>query len=345
MNAQLQRVSFLAAPVAIVVLVTSHWAGRRVLVTCAIAAAAIVAGTLWQRRSPRPEVPTALIFLVLEVDAGASVLVSGGAHSPLVPLLAAPVCIQGTCLRPRLFLGCCLTGALVATPALLLPAPATVSTPPDAMYLFATVALLVALATSGHVLAAADLVVRDRADVDPLTGLHNRATLGPTFDELRRRASAAGFQVSLVMLDVDHFKRINDDHGHATGDCVLQTLAEQLRSCVRGSDLIYRVGGEEFLVVLPGDDAPAAELVAERIRCRVAEHPIGELRVTVSLGVASATGADVDFDRLCQDADAALYAAKAAGRNRVIVSSPSPLDAAGTGSTCAGAEALPVTGN
>ena len=152
---------------------------------------------------------------------------------------------------------------------------------------------------------------------DPLTGLYNRRKL---FEETRTENSPHSRH--LLTIDLDRFKAINDTHGHGVGDLVLQKIAGAGRSCLRDQDLFGRLGGEEFLVILPGADAELAAKVAERLRHAVHElsgdSELGLDRLTVSLGVAMhQTGADESF--FLQAADAALYQSKADGRNRLTV--------------------------
>jgi diguanylate cyclase (GGDEF)-like protein len=118
--------------------------------------------------------------------------------------------------------------------------------------------------------------------------------------------------------DIDHFKRVNDEHGHAAGDAVLVEIAYRLRKALRAFDLAYRVGGEEFLVVLPGAGVPDAARLAEQLRAAVAAEPAAGLWVTMSFGVSGSTGPHLEHERLLEDADAALYQAKARGRDQVV---------------------------
>jgi diguanylate cyclase (GGDEF)-like protein len=119
------------------------------------------------------------------------------------------------------------------------------------------------------------------------------------------------------MCDVDHFKRINDTYGHERGDRVLVELAGRLRAVLRATDVAYRVGGEEFVLLLPGRDGAAAVRVAERVRRAVSDVPVAGLPLTVSAGVATTRAGEGSLPDLLSRADDALYAAKAAGRNRV----------------------------
>jgi diguanylate cyclase (GGDEF)-like protein len=154
---------------------------------------------------------------------------------------------------------------------------------------------------------------------DPLTGLGNRRAVDHHLAALLRDTAAAGQPVTLAILDLDHFKLIDDRHGHLVGDCVLIATAQLMRECVRQADLVARIGGEEFLAVLPDADESLAREICERIRQHVAGHDWAAvapgLAVTLSAGLASAP--PYDETALATRADQALYRAKALGRNRV----------------------------
>jgi diguanylate cyclase (GGDEF)-like protein len=159
--------------------------------------------------------------------------------------------------------------------------------------------------------------------IDGLTGLSNRRRLDVFLAKEFELARLGGACLSVLIADVDHFKKVNDSYGHAAGDAVLRSVSACLRECLRDGDLIGRYGGEEFLAVLPRTDAAAAVQVAENIRERVARaaHALADgrsLPVTISLGVATCQpGTFPSTKELCEHADQALYAAKRAGRNRV----------------------------
>jgi two-component system, cell cycle response regulator len=160
---------------------------------------------------------------------------------------------------------------------------------------------------------------------DALTGLYNRRHLEERLGEFVSLARRHGEDLAAAMIDLDHFKRINDTAGHPAGDAVLQVTAERLRGILRAEDVLGRWGGEEFLALLPRTDTAGAQLAAERMRQAVAGPPIplpegGEVRVTASIGAAA--GVDQGADGLVQRADAALYEAKATGRDRVVVAPP-----------------------
>lgn len=160
------------------------------------------------------------------------------------------------------------------------------------------------------------------ATVDGLTGLRNRRWLDDAFARQLTRTVRAGHPVALLMIDIDHFKRLNDEHGHLVGDAVLCHVALVLALGLRPPDLLARYGGEEFALMLPETDGTEAVAIAERLREQVANAPTTPNaeplpRVTVSIGVAVARLSD-SLDVLVRAADRALYAAKDAGRDRVV---------------------------
>ena len=162
------------------------------------------------------------------------------------------------------------------------------------------------------------------AVTDPLTGLHNRRYMAGQLGALVRRAGMGGEPVSALLIDIDHFKRINDTFGHDVGDEVLREFAVRLATNVRAIDLACRLGGEEFVVIMPDSGLEAAGRVAERLRLHVSGAPFRvpgvdePLSVTVSIGVAATLGETDTPDALIKRADAAVYDAKRAGRNQVI---------------------------
>lgn len=163
------------------------------------------------------------------------------------------------------------------------------------------------------------------AVTDGLTGLHNRRYLDTHLETLVERAHKRGRALSLLITDIDHFKAVNDTHGHDGGDAVLREFARRLRNQVRGMDLVCRYGGEEFVIVMPDTPALMAAEIAERLRLDIGDAPFAlgegdtEIAVTASLGVATLeSGAGETAAALIKKADTALYEAKAGGRNRVV---------------------------
>ena len=158
---------------------------------------------------------------------------------------------------------------------------------------------------------------------DPLTGAYNRELLHQQLPQALEAADRGGHSLSLAMIDVDHFKSINDRFGHDVGDQVLTEVAQLLRGAIRNNDLLVRYGGEEFLLVLPRTDATRAAEIAERIRGKLHELPMqvsgAEIQVRVSVGIAEHRRHEDTPAQLIRRADSALYKAKGDGRNRVEV--------------------------
>jgi two-component system cell cycle response regulator len=177
---------------------------------------------------------------------------------------------------------------------------------------------------------------RELAMTDSLTGIYNRRYFMRHLNRELKRAQRFGGEVSLLLLDIDHFKRVNDTYGHSTGDAVLRRLTERISTCLRrATDWCARLGGEEFAVVLEGTSLAEARVLAEKLRQAVAGHefatPAGALRVTVSIGVSGleeiADRGAVTVAALLSRADTKLYASKTGGRNRVTASAPEKLSA------------------
>ncbi|MGB6066076.1 MAG: GGDEF domain-containing protein [Desulfomonilaceae bacterium] len=165
--------------------------------------------------------------------------------------------------------------------------------------------------------------LRKLATTDSLTDIWNRRHFGVLVRGELERAKRYGGDLALMMIDLDHFKEINDTYGHAVGDEVLQMVAAVGRRILRSIDFFARYGGEEFAVALPETPLEQALKVAERLRRALSETPIASqsdpIYITVSIGVTVAEPGSADFNRLLQQADGALYGAKDNGRNRVEV--------------------------
>ena len=156
-------------------------------------------------------------------------------------------------------------------------------------------------------------------EYDELTGINNRRKLMRELEERLEEMRRYGTSVALLLLDIDHFKRVNDGYGHLVGDRVLCELSNILATNIREPDLLARFGGEEFAVLMPNTSVQQAEIAAERLRLAVNRHRFNEpdeIRLTISLGLATCRKDDPDITCVLQRADTALYKAKARGRNR-----------------------------
>lgn len=269
-------------------------------------------------RVAHPERVSAGAMLITLIVLSIGVALNGGPRSPALPWLVLPVVTTAARFRPQVVVvGVAITSALVlaatfgAHPATSVAHPVTV---------IATLGLLVSVVSIVWAIQAAELHHRDAAVLDPLTALLNRSSLMPRFREISHQARLTKRPVSMLMCDIDTFKDINDTYGHDRGDLVLQEVAYQLRKQLRSFELIYRLGGEEFLVVLPGVGMRRANEIAERLRVAVRETRVAGITVTISIGVSVASGEAVAFDALFKAADSALYEAKATGGNAVVCS-------------------------
>lgn len=157
------------------------------------------------------------------------------------------------------------------------------------------------------------------AHKDALTGAFNRSTLDETLNREIRLAHRYKRSLSLLVLDIDFFKRVNDTHGHSVGDCVIKSVADRIAACIRSTDILFRYGGEEFVVLLSNTDGEGAHTIAERIRSSVEQTMIqcdsNSISTTLSIGISKLIGADTHHTLFAR-ADAALYTAKNNGRNR-----------------------------
>lgn len=244
------------------------------------------------------------------------VALTGGVSSALLPLLVLPLLSAGGRHTPRVFGGFLALSILAPLVAALLAGSPAIDD--DTAHAAADLATIGGSAAIIAALMRAEWQFRHQSSFDPLTGLLNRLALQRRIDELRTQAAMADGPICLLIGDIDHFKLINDRHGHDRGDTVLAEVAAALRTNLRSFSMLYRLGGEEFLALLPGLDLHAGVALADRLRGAIARAAPCGLDVTMSFGVASASGTEVDFDSMFGVADARLYEAKRAGRNRVI---------------------------
>jgi diguanylate cyclase (GGDEF)-like protein len=310
------RILYGLATAAVVLLlpfsINAYLQGRTGLGTgilCAVLVLGINALAIYLKRSP----PIPLILLLIPITAGvATSLKIQGFYGAL---WSYPTVLLFTFALSRRMANVCNLLLLVIISALVYHYIGTTYT----IRFFATLTLTIILANIilGIVI---DLHRRllDQATVDPLTGAFNRRhmerCLGDAIERQRRSAAPA----SLLLIDIDHFKRINDQLGHAKGDSVLKSIVSLIRKRARKLDLLFRIGGEEFMLLLPDTREPEAAMMAEQLRAAIAEATLLEgWRVTASIGV-SELHAGESIDAWMRQADEAMYAAKTAGRDRVI---------------------------
>jgi diguanylate cyclase (GGDEF)-like protein len=264
-------------------------------------------------RARRPEYAIFAAWTASQVIIAASVALTGGPRAATLSWFAIPIVTLSARFSMRgIAIGVGITVALLIGISFGADAAAVVDNPP---VVIAPLAAVIAVAILSTALMHSDREHRSEAVIDGLTGMLNRKALAPRANELAQQSRVSGEPIGVIIGDLDHFKRINDTRGHVSGDGVLQDVAYVLRKELRAFDLVYRLGGEEFLVLLPDTQAAAARSVAEKLRAEVATAA-GPVPVTCSVGVATWSGETPE--ELMRRADEALYAAKDAGRDRVI---------------------------
>jgi diguanylate cyclase (GGDEF)-like protein len=308
--------------IALTLLASAPFVGWWVLGIVVLSAANTATMERRLRRSDRPEriAMASVIWSLLLIAAG--VALTGGPQSPFLPWLMIPGASAAARFRGPVTLAVAgLTAAI--TLAVTVPVdPAAFLA--DPLPVIVALALLVNASAITGALVRAELGYRDRAVLDPLTGLLNRAALESRVTEIEQQAALTGGSVSLVACDIDRFKRVNDVFGHEQGDEVLKAVAYELRKALRKFDPVYRIGGEEFVVLLPGAALAAGMDVGERLRRSIERARPEGLELSLSVGVACASGEDVRYESLFRAADAAMIHAKRAGRNRVQLAGAVP---------------------
>ncbi len=271
----------------------------------------------WRR--PEYVLVAAWLFLQFAIAVG----FSRATHAPLFALPMFVLLVPGMgAIFPRrgVIISTAFTALLIVASALYLDAHSVLAHP---ILVAFPLALLLTIALVGSAVGRSAVSHRNASVVDDLTGLLNRTALHTRIAELGARAELTGQEVAVVIGDVDRFKAINDTYGHATGDRVLEAIAARIRGCLRTFESAYRIGGEEFAILLSGVAAGEAAEVAERLRQALRGEPVNDLKVTMSFGVA-ALRPDERFseEELFARADAALYRAKSGGRDRVCIDTP-----------------------
>jgi diguanylate cyclase (GGDEF)-like protein len=273
-----------------------------------------------------PEYTIAAAWCLAQVGIGVTIALTGGSTSYVIAWLAIPIATLPARFSLRGVIAGVVFSLIVLLASTIIPDPAQAVD--DYLYILGAAAVVVSVAIYGVPLMTSDAEHRSGALIDPLTGLLNRAQLVNRFDELAYQAQVSGQPLAMLVCDLDHFKAVNDEHGHAQGDEVLQDAAYAIRRNLRPFDVVYRLGGEEFLAVLPGTGVLRALAIAERLRGTVELGPTGGVPITVSVGVSVLTpdADDRSYETMFGRADGALYAAKAAGRNQVVSADLPPSD-------------------
>jgi diguanylate cyclase (GGDEF)-like protein len=306
---------FIAGAIGVGVVAGAPWNGWWTLLLFVPAAVHLLTMDRWMERSARPELVAFSTLITMLCILAIAAIGTGGGESPVLPWMAL-VPAMAT-LRFRLGVSAALAGLaglVIVGVSFGVDASAVLDYPVPMICALVMVVNIVGVSAA---LMSGELEHRDRAVLDPLTELLNRASLDSRVAEIEQQAHLTNEAVALVLLDLDHFKAVND-HGHDRGDAVLRDAAYEMRKSLRTFELAYRIGGEEFLLLLPGTDFESGLDIAERIRARLALAQPGGLHLTVSAGVAAATGADVHYESLFRAADLALLQAKREGRNRVV---------------------------
>jgi diguanylate cyclase (GGDEF)-like protein len=318
--APVRRRSFVV--IAVALLICGPWLGWWTIAPLALAGLLFRAADGAIHRVRYPEFVLFAAWAGSQLMIEMSVALTGGPRSPAMAWAAIPIVTLSARFSARgVMLGLAVTVALMLAVAFGVDAGAVVANPP---LLIMPLALAIAVAILSTALMHSDVRHRSAAVIDQLTGMLNRNSLADRTVELAHQSERTGQPVGLIVGDLDHFKQVNDTRGHATGDTVLQDVAYMLRKQLRAFDLAYRIGGEEFLVLLPGADLEETAAMAERLRRGVEADTVGGgLRVTMSFGVsASSPGDAFDYNTVCAAADAALYEAKDNGRNGVCGGPP-----------------------
>jgi diguanylate cyclase (GGDEF)-like protein len=304
-----------AAAIGIALIALLPWFGFWMLALFGVSAVNLLTLDRRMARSKHPERVVAFSLLFTEAVLAVGVVLSGGGQSPALPWMAVPVGMAAARFRRQVVVAGAGIGLLMMGIAGIAVDPSS-ALPPT--YLIVAVALTVSVVGIADALQDAELNYRTESVLDPLTGLLNRKSLGLRFAELEEQARLTSGSICLIAADLDGFKQINDVHGHARGDAALRDAAYEMRKSLRNFELFYRLGGEEFLVVLPGVHLSAGARAAERLRQALEESSPAGLRLTVSCGVAAAGGESAEYSPLFEAADAALYRAKQLGKNRVV---------------------------
>ena len=302
---------------AISIAIVAPWVGWWPLLFLLPASAFFAAADALMPKVGRPELLMFTAWVGSEVTIAGAVALEGGPRVAALSWLAIPVITLTTRFSMRgVVAGVAIAFALVLIVGFGIDTHAVLNGPE---LVIAPLALIVCVAVLSTPLMRSDIQHRSDAVIDQLTGMLNRKALDVRIHELAQQSEITGEPVGVIVGDVDHFKAINDSHGHAVGDVVLREVAYQLRKQLRAFDLAYRLGGEEFLILVPGSGMAQTAQLAERLRAGIAAAEMSAgVSATMSFGVgASAHKERFDYHAVFAEADAALYRAKSDGRDRV----------------------------
>jgi diguanylate cyclase (GGDEF)-like protein len=267
-------------------------------------------------RSVKPErvVAASVLLTILLIAVG--IVLSGGPGSPVLSWFAIPVSMAATRFRLQVVLAAIGVTLVVMLAVAVGAHPGAAAANP--VPLIASLVVVIAVASITVALMGAELQYRGESVLDPLTGMLNRNGLQARFAEVSEQAALLGQPVCLITCDLDRFKAVNDTYGHDRGDAVLRDAAYAMRKALRSFELFYRLGGEEFVVMVPGVSLHEGLILGERVRASVEGARASGVQVTTSVGVSAAAGDDLEYQALFRAADDALYRAKDAGGNKVM---------------------------
>jgi diguanylate cyclase (GGDEF)-like protein len=320
-----RRITFAILMVAIAAV--GPWLGWWPLLFLVPAAGCFAAADANMPRVKRPELLMFAAWVGSEVTIAGALALDGGPRVASLSWLAIPVITLSSRFSLRgVVAGVTIASALVVAVAFGVDAHAVISNP---NLLVAPLAVILCAAVLSTPLMRSDIQHRSDAVIDQLTGMLNRKALSARAHELAQQSEVTGEPIGVIIGDLDHFKDVNDTRGHTVGDVALKEIAYLLRKQLRAFDLAYRLGGEEFLILVPGSNLEQTAELADRLREGVsAEAVAGGLSLTMSFGVgASELHERFNYAAVFATADAALYRAKRNGRDRVCVAELEPVAA------------------
>jgi diguanylate cyclase (GGDEF)-like protein len=307
------------AILAAAIVIVAPWLGWWPLLFLIPASLFFAAADALMLKVAHPENVMFAAWIGSEVTIAGAVALEGGPRVAALSWIAIPVITLSSRFSMRgVAAGVAIASALVLAVSFGVDAQAVIDTPD---LVIAPLALVLCVAVLSTPLMRSDIQHRSDAVIDQLTGMLNRKALSVRVLELAQQSEITGEPIGVIVADVDHFKDINDTRGHGVGDIVLREVAYLLRKHLRAFDLAYRLGGEEFLVLVPGSDLQQTVELAERLREGIGADELSMgVAVTMSFGVAASEQHErFDYAAVFAKADAALYRAKRSGRNRVCV--------------------------